>query len=54
MDNEPTNRDWVEEAMLEKLDFCKYDIRVRCPDAEVKDYEFCDRNPDSGKLAIAH
>ncbi len=46
-EKEPLKRDWIEEQMLEKLDYCKYDIRVKCYDPETRDCEYCDRNPEN-------
>lgn len=47
MKKEP-NVDWIEEALIKRLDYCKYDIAaVFCPEPETKDCSNCPLNPDA-------
>jgi hypothetical protein len=45
-EHKPIDRDWIEEALIENLDYCRYDIRLKCLEPEIKDCGNCPLNPD--------
>ena len=46
-EHEPLDRDWVEEGLIESLNWCKYDVRVECPMPDIKQCDECKFNPEA-------
>jgi len=39
--------DLFEESLIKSLDYCRYDIGVKCPEPEVKNCAECPLNPEN-------